>query len=209
MTVRLNHRIGKDLTLRDALQECALALKPAKLLDTVAVLYSPERCRFAVFSIKDATNGNGVQLLDEQDNEIAASFLDEVFEARVFNQNAELRWLHRMAGKGSAALLSEEPISACLSEPPQPEFDYGQLDQLEPLEQRYLLWGESAGLAGKANWEHLTAARIGYLNVPLTGVKLSDGDRVQLVAREYLAQVDDHGNVAVVEERLIGLERAS
>ncbi len=208
MSVKLNHRVGEDLTLRDALRRCAAVLKPSKSLETVSLLYSPERCRFAVLAVEGAANETAVQLLDEQGNEIAASFLDRVFEARVFNPRAELRWLHKSAGKGAAALLSEQDISGCLSEPPHAGFQYEQLDQLEPLETRYLLWGESAGVAGEANWQHLTAARIGYLNVPLTGVKLNDGDRVQLVAREYLSEVDKHGNVAVVEERLLKLEVA-
>ena len=141
----------------------------------------------------------------------------------VFNRETELRWLHQSGGKGRAVLLAQaDPPSACqdsLSEDVS-------FTALKTLDQTYLLWGEGTTIKAEDGWSVLTTARIGRLEVPLDGVGANA--RVHLHTLEYLAEVDAvgkivdaesepateeeellrHGNVAVVEERLLYLEVA-
>lgn len=183
-------RANKQMTLPAALTAClsVLAIKKA-----VALLYTPQHCELAVLE-------NGV--LCQSDGE--AVDLTKVFEARVFNEDAELRWLNEQDGIGRAVLLSDKELTV---DQLDKDASLSVLD--EQLEQTYLLWGEGidpkkAGLP--AAWSRLTTARIGKLDVPVSGVGKSE--RVQLRVKEYLAVCDLHGNVAVVEERLLKLEVA-
>jgi CRISPR-associated protein (TIGR03984 family) len=125
-----------------------------------------------------------------------------VFEARLFNENCELRWLNRLAGEGDAALISKvEQQSLTGLEAMAPK-------ACERLSQQYLLWGEKARSQPKAeSWRRLADARIGKLDIPLAE-DFAQEQRVYLKTCEYLAVVDDYGNVAVVEERLVKLEVA-
>lgn len=80
------------------------------------------------------------------------------------------------------------------------------IEELFPIEQSYLLWGE--GVNTETNladgWSVLATARIGALPVSEAGV--TAGDHVLLISREYLGVLDeDNGNMAVREERLIKL----
>ncbi len=176
-------RTSLFITLTDALQVCAQPLKEA-----VALLYSPNACQFA----KLQANG---YLVDSEGTFID---LNAVFEARVFNHTCELRWLNNSNGQGEAVLISENPITSYL------ETDIEPLKPLSTHEQQYLLWGKSTDHATTDGWSILAAARIGKLPVPIREVATEQ--RAYLQACEYLAVVDDYGNVAVVEERLIGLE---
>ncbi|NJP12383.1 MAG: TIGR03984 family CRISPR-associated protein [Cyanobacteria bacterium CRU_2_1] len=179
------------ITLADALNaECSVAL----LENAVALLYTPRSCQFARYQ-------NGT-LLDAEEQ--AVDF-DPVFEARVFNSKAELRWLNETAGLGRAVLLSEDETL--------PEFEQSVLDRptksplsaVRTIPQRYLLWGKGHEPAIESDtWSILSEARIGQLRVPVGQLKA--GQTVYLQAIEYLAEVDCFGNVAVVEERLLGLE---
>ena len=196
------------LTLKEAIEACLPAFESQ---ETVALLYSARRCRLA--RMKDR------QLCDEHDRAIK---LDDVFEARIFNQQSELRWLNEQGGFGRAVLLSAREIpEPCREKLPQD----ASLVALHSLEQTYLLWGEGIDQANTglvAGWSRLTTARIGKLDVPVTGVDDKENKRVHLKALEYLAEYDEHGNVvqdgnnveekylhgnvAVVEERLLCLE---
>lgn len=226
MTIKLNCRTAQNISLQDALTNCTEILKPNEDCQTVALLYAPDRCRFATFA-------DG-KLSDEKGQALTEQALRNIFEARVFHCAAELRWLHTANGAGDAALLSEHEFAPdCQQKLPND----ASFVALQTLPQTYLLWGEgieqkNTGLAD--SWSRLTAARIGKLNVPLTGV--NEKDRVQLITLEYLAEYDEcgnlveydeqgiafvngdqvkedekkylHGNVAVVEERLLKLEVA-
>jgi len=190
-----------DLRLAEAL-EASLPLLEGQ--ETIALLYSPSQCALA--RLKDK------RLFDSYDRPTA---LEDFFEARVFNEQAELRWLNVEAGRGRAALISASPIP----QPCQKQLTKDvSLTYLKTLPQTYLLWGEGikdqakTGLA--AGWGRLTTARIGPLNVPIkvpNAVETDDESkkpRVLLRVCEYLAECDDYGNVAVVEERLLKLEVA-
>lgn len=189
--VPLYCRTGSGLSLWDTLAHCREILQPTEQHRTVALLYAPDRCRFATFA-------DG-QLLDEKDAALSEQALRNIFEARVFNCAAELRWLHTGDQKGDTALLSEQELTSNyqLKLPNDASFV-----ALQTLLQIYLLWGEgieqkNTGLTD--GWSRLTAARIGKLNVPRTGV--NEKDRVQLITLEYLAEYDERGNVVQYDER--------
>ncbi len=215
-TIKLHGCAQDDLQLKEALEFCLPALEGR---ETVALLYTPGNCLLAL--LKDKT------LRDNRDQEVA---LAEVFEARIFNEQVELRWLHKSNRRGRAVLLSGGEIPRECSEKLPKDVS---LSALKTLLQTYLLWGEMVVPDNHAPWYRLTTARIGKLDVPLQNAdrsKLSEeinkGEkkRVQLKALEYLAEYDAdgnvvqednnsdktklHGNVAVVEERLLKLEVA-
>lgn len=180
-------RSSNTITLSEALKTCA-----ALLSGGVALLYSPEHCQFASLD----ENGN---LLNQERNCID---LKHIFEARVFNKKAELRWLNDYNGKGYAVLLSEEDISQYFEE----VVDLTELEMLDEATTAYILWGQGVknSYPAESGWSKLSLARIGSLDVPIGNV--GESKRVCLKAIEYLQEVDDYGNVAIVEERLMELE---
>lgn len=202
----LKGRATSEITFPESLKQCA-----ALLHNAAALLYTPKWCGFAQF--------DGEGNLIAADGKSAARFTDKpeafvstVFEARVFNEQVEMRWLHESEGKGRAVLISDDGEDANLddyfSETPQVS-ELPKLDQIiKTLPQTYLLWGEGVVVPegdGLGGWSRLTTARIGRLHVPIKDVT---SGRVHLIAMEYLAEVDNHGNVAVIEERLLRLEQA-
>jgi CRISPR-associated protein (TIGR03984 family) len=128
--------------------------------------------------------------------------LDEVFEARAFNPEAEMRWLHVDSGLGRAVVLAEEEhaLPTGFGQPLSP------LVAAEVFPQRYMLWGRPTP-PRHDGWISLYAARVGMLEVPLTAS--GRGRRVYLTAREYISVDPDHGNAYVAEERLLTLEEDS
>jgi CRISPR-associated protein (TIGR03984 family) len=182
MTNLYGRTSNENITLQEALAYCSTPLTQGS--SAIALLYSPHQCQFA--KLEDTT------LTDNRGQEIG---LQTVFEARVFNEHCEMRWLNVIDGRGKAVIISDQTLS-CLDE------DLSELPVIATLEQTYLLWGEKTDTPIRNGWTRLATARIGALNVPVT---LPAGKRVQLTAVEYLAE-DDYGNVAVVEERLVKLE---
>jgi CRISPR-associated protein (TIGR03984 family) len=177
-------RVANDITSIDALKNCAECFK-----DAVGLLYSPESCQFVKV--------RGDLLTNETGDPVGSI---GVFEARIFNRQYELRWLNRSHGTGRAVLLSQNTIEQYLTE------DIPKIEAIDIIDSQYLLWGEGIGKKEiDPNWSYLSAARIGKLAVPVAGIKRND--RVKLRFREYLGVCDEHGNVAVVEERLIDLSK--
>jgi CRISPR-associated protein (TIGR03984 family) len=191
-------RAGNNISFQEALKRCAGILPghPA-----IALLYTPSWCGFAQVKV-DASlvlpkrNGKGFDR-------------ESLFEARVFSEAAELRWLKDWPNEGRAALISEQDISGYLDRPA------GTYSSDNCLNQTYLLWGEGIEAANEAlpdRWSRLAVARIGTIDVPYPldqrELVTGKGERIQLLTREYLDVIDDFGNVAVVEERLLKLERA-
>ena len=189
MSRTLHSRALGNIRLEAAIQDCE-AVFAASEVPAVALLYTPEKCLFARLV--------GVELLGPDNQPIP---LNSVYEARVFSPQAELRWLNGPDGKHRAAILSESEI---------PIDDGRRLESIVTVDDieddnQYLLWGKSTGPApGRPGWSLLNTPRIGDLMIPLADVK--PGRRVILKAREYLAAEEEHGNVSVVEERLMKLE---
>ena len=125
--------------------------------------------------------------------------LDEAFEIRAFSEQWELRWI-RDGCDGIATLMSEDSNGF-------PGWNGRKKVALAGvLERRYLLWGEAqtnhrAGIG----WLTLGSPRTGPIQVPFRTECSQDGpQRIQLVAREYLARFV-HGNVCVFDQRLLKL----
>lgn len=191
MTTVFSYASQQDVTLMAALKSCGAVLQQAK---TYALLYAPNWCRFGLLDV------NGIPC-DAVGTPID---LDPVYEARIFNQEAELRWLNTAAGKGRAVLVSE--LEQNLD-------GYRALVELvaHPLFQTYLLWGFGVERRPGEGWSRLTTARVGGIDVPIdisASLALAGpGEKVRVLldAKEYLAETDIHGNVAVQDERLCGL----
>jgi CRISPR-associated protein (TIGR03984 family) len=180
-------------TAHDQTLPAAVAAFQKTLTDdgATALFYAPARCILA----KVAQDGSAT---DSSGHPVT---LNDVFEARVFHRNAELRWLNDPSAQRQhrTAILSVRKLDVALTEASLPGTVVGT------LEQTYLLWGtgdtRTAGLA--SGWSRLATPRIGKLDVPLAGVNAEQ--RVVVRAIEYLCEFAD-GNVAVAEERLVGLE---
>jgi len=179
----------KNIPLNLALSQCVSAL--CHKSPGVALIYSPTRCQFAKINQIDGS------LTDSNHQTIN---LESVFELRAFNQDCELRWLNDFDGFGRAVLISGEnlDISSYLDQ------DVPEISALYTIPQTYLLWGKGSGTTANSGWGKLSAARIGFIDVPLAGI--TKDKRVYLKSMEYLSQVDQHGNISVVEERLYKLE---
>lgn len=186
--IRLYGCANANIPLKEAIAQCADYLN-----DAIGLFYSPQWCKFGK--------------LQEDDSELRISDsqgplpLEFVFEARVFNTTAELRWL-KSEIEDKAVLLSERAVRV-------PEWEVLEpITDLESLSQTYSLWGRGVEKQPenlRPGWSRLAEARIGKLDVPLPGVLHLES--VQLVAREYIGKVDECGNFAVVEERLIELKK--
>jgi CRISPR-associated protein (TIGR03984 family) len=179
----------QKLPLSDALSAFAKVIG-AEL--ATALLYSPRRCTLAGFT-GGALHGPDGQLVDTVG----------VFEARVFCETAELRWLNDPSPEQNhrAVILSEREQQA-LSEW-QPVKQDGVI---WTLPQTYLLWGEGTGQQIGGGWSELAMARIGALPVPVGNV--GRNQRVLLHSVEYIVEAD-HGNAVVFDERLVKLEVVS
>ncbi len=179
-----SYRAEKMLTLSDAIAACNHVLEGA-----IALLYSPQACTLVQLA-SDST------LRNAGNNEVN---LTNVFEARIFNEACELRWLNCVDGSGDAALIaeSEQTAAGFAAIHPKP---------CEALAQRYLLWGERAkNQPNSEGWQRLAEARIGKIDIPLAQA-FKQEQRIYLKTLEYLAVADVYGNVAVIEERLVKLE---
>jgi CRISPR-associated protein (TIGR03984 family) len=178
-------RSAPSIQLAKALSSCSAHFSDV----AIGLFYSPSACRIGKVCVGVVTDETDV-VLD----------LTQVFEARIFNAQGELRWLNRSGGQGQAVLLAEQPIEQYLTEPIEP------IQAIEVIDSQYLLWGEGTGSKPIAeHWSYLSAARIGKVAVPIDGVNRKD--RVKLLFCEYLGEWDDQGNIVVLEERLIGLKR--
>jgi CRISPR-associated protein (TIGR03984 family) len=165
----------------------------------VGLFYSPQTCQFGLYC-------NGA-FLDEAAKSLRLSY---VYEARVFTEQGELRWWNDPAtgfGQGQAAYLSEA------QRPPDGWPDCPAVrHEVVRWPNHYLLWGEGWDTNTRtlaAGWSRLAAGRIGTLPVPFGG--LQPKERLQLSTVEYFGQAPglagEHGNVVVVEERLVKLEK--
>lgn len=198
MTDELNIYTNKSITLLQSLNNWE-----EYLAGSIALLYSPQTCILARF------DNNELKTLNNQEESInLANYTEQyIFEARIFNKKCELRWLNENNGIGCSAILFDNldgDIESSVNK------NSSQLKYIERLEQQYLLWGEktqdSPDKSAKLdNWQLLSSARIGTISVPLKQ-ELLKHQRVYLKTFEYLREIDNHGNIAIVEERLIQLE---
>jgi CRISPR-associated protein (TIGR03984 family) len=190
-TTTLYTATNANITLRNALS----ALPAQKAEGLIGLLYTPRWCGLVRWADGRAETPN--ESVD----------LDQVYEARFFNNTLELRWLRdpESNGVGQAACLSEESITPN-------GWTRGSRDELKPLPGQYLLsgWGCKADDLPQG-WSLLSNASVGKRTIPLAGV----GANMYAVLRyrEYLGPPEGeagekHGNNAIYDERLLGLDLA-
>jgi CRISPR-associated protein (TIGR03984 family) len=169
------------LTRSGVTLDMALAAAPV-LGEAVALLSKP--AEFVACRI-DA----GGRLLDRLDGLVP---IEGVFEARVFSERGELRWLAG-DGSGRAALLFDDA--------PQELPDRWEPAAAIPYRDRfrrpYLLWGRQVPPA-TPGWTRLDEARVGPRDIPAGG-----GPYLRLEAWEYVGERD--GNACVLAERLVAI----
>ncbi|MEZ6141677.1 MAG: CRISPR-associated protein Csx19 [Zavarzinella sp.] len=179
----------QNLALNEALSAFATILDAN---GATAILYSPRRCELATFA-EGALRASDGQRVD----------IGTVFEARVFSETSELRWLN----DPSPAKCHQAVI---LTEHEQSLSDDWKMHQektvIEKLDQTYLLWGEGTGRPVSDGWSELGTARIGALRIPKGNV--GKNQRVLLHSVEYIVEAD-HGNAVIFDERLLKLEVAN
>jgi CRISPR-associated protein (TIGR03984 family) len=190
-TITLYVYENEGLSLKNALIACQDVLTKDNS-PAVAMLYATRGCHFARL-------GDKGQLLDKSGKPIE---LNSTYEARVFSDQAELRWLHVAAGDGSAAVLTEEKNAPNGWSNPKIIVAVGKIPQ------SYLLWGESLSDKMNSDWIKMATPRIGHYFAPVKSNTATKA-RVRLNAREYLRQDEKHGNVFVAEERWLNLSIAN
>ena len=170
--------------------------KKDRNVNVFGLVMTPVACGLGVWR-RDGYSGDTTFLGQERTR------LADAFEIRAFCEQWELRWIREGRG-GVATLMSED--SSRLS-------GWTDLKVIalagETLERRYLLWGEVDDVEPPSDgWLRLRSNRTGSVPVPFRSVHRSAGNRIQLVAKEYLARFE-HGNVCVFDQRLTKLIRTS
>lgn len=160
--------------------------------NTFAIVYTPNECFLGRVS-----NGETPAIILKDGHAKIA----DAYEIRVFNKNAELRWLQ---GYESAIVddTTYSELRGCLGD----EFK---------IERKYMLWGEASGSeldseTGKpveepnhSGWTTYGSARTGPFPVP---IRVAKGKRAWITAYEILAEDEETGNVYIVDERLLSIE---
>jgi len=170
--------LGHDISLKD----CLSLWKGVE--GALGILYGPGTCQFVRL---DPSDGSPRVRNGKPD-------LSLVFEARLFCSKGEMRWLLR-EGRGTATLIDEGVF-------PAPEGFQAETCPCEALDQDYLVWGRLVSSATEG-WAETASARIGTLDLPVD--QGTPGERAALRTLEYMAPMD-HGNMCVVEERLVAVE---
>lgn len=193
ITTTLNRWRNDSVSLPDALK----AWKD-ELIGAVGLVYSAARCR--VLTLEELLVPNA--LLETM--KIAP------FEARVFNEDYELRWVAK-AETFDGKKDDSEGACVVLSEKKLPENRQGceprEAHYLKQVELAYYLWGETEKTENGCVpfFEHRMGKK---LRIPTSvfgnGQAVSEKSRGKLLACEYIGVDDDHGNCTVVAERLYG-----
>jgi len=150
--------------------------------------------------------------------------LGPVFEARVFSNKAELRWLAETDGVGKAVVLLEgrkgqehapdlaetdgvgKAVVLAETELPTLASEGWKRESYVVTKQscEYILWGRGTGKFTNG-WGGVSAARIGTIPLPL---KVEENKCAILKTIVYFCKElpDTDGNCVVLDERLVGLE---
>lgn len=187
---------AKDLTLAASVEK--FCKKMAGDVKSYALLYAPRYCQLAI--VESSNAAFQISVVEKREpNKLETMVFDEtdVFEARIFNSRAELRWLQEADGKGRASVISEDGALSVFDVEPSEE------SITESYPQQYVVWGKSTDAPEIKGWTQFATARIGALEVPVSNV----GKRgaACFTALEYFKEYED-GNVGVCDERLTGIQ---
>ena len=171
--------------------------------DPIGLFYAPDACRFARFH--------------EGAFEFAEEFtISHTFEARIFNDSAELRWLrepNKNGDVGNAVIVLDGDRQLELED----DWKSHGHDELTRISNQYMLWGqgyenEETQNRDVDNWSVLASGRTGSICVPRGGVNKFD-QRIWLWTCEYLGrehgEAGRHGNMTVLDERFVSLENVA
>lgn len=123
---------------------------------------------------------------------------EDVYEARLFGERAELRWLATSGGHAVFLTEDRDELPSFFT-PLAPVVATGVCDG------QYLLWGRGAGEA-REGWTTLATERIGSIRVP---AEVEQGGYAAVKTREYIVQDPEHGNSHIAEERLLAFARSA
>lgn len=198
MSGDLYSRTGAGWELGKVLDKVKKKALNASDTPAIGLFYTPRVCCFARLS-QQGLEGPPAPPLGTNGT-FAQTVAAEAYEARLFHPDWEVRWL-REGRTGRVAVLWDR-VDAAPPDLGDPGSE-NRKDIRDSLGQQYLLWGRP--VEEKGGWTKLTNARIGTLWAPIAKAVPSDKARAVLRSREYL-QTLAHGNVCVVEERLVGLD---
>lgn len=139
---------------------------------TFALLYASNKCFLCLVDKAGSIEVKGNKLN-----------MEKVFEARIFNGKAELRWLKGFGEK----IVSDETFT-------------NDKNFVEKFDQNYLVWGEK-NASPHNGWTQFATARIGTFYLP----EIINTNHAQFTAVEYLMAEEENGNVFVADERLTGI----
>lgn len=180
------------VSLREAVTEFANWSDTHGFGPTLALLYGTTNC-----SLNRVGKWDGVfECLDRDDLPVR---FETIYEARLFHEKAEMRWLNEEAGFGRSVIVGDAPLPAP-NDPDQKNWSSTADIFCVDLPKHYLIWGEFESTSPNG-WTRFSTARIGGIWIPITAQQ----GRARLRAVEYLKEFAD-GNVAVFQERILGLE---
>jgi CRISPR-associated protein (TIGR03984 family) len=159
--------------------------------ETVAFLYSPGQFLVARYTDSGFESPKG---------EISSEKLNSVYSARLFNENAELRWQQRPGRTSEAVAVGESKLDLDKNNGWEKKEEERQI--VDIVDQRFICWGKYKADASGSGWGRLIEDRIEPIAVYVKG---NNDDRIQLEWKEYLAEADGYGNVVAVDERLVKL----
>lgn len=122
---------------------------------------------------------------------------ETIYELRLFDGASEWRW-RKDGGVTSSACVGERAAPAGFAP------IAGDHGSISTIVRRSLLWG-TALEPGRDGWTRLGTPRIRAFFVPIL---LGQGEGASLEIVEYLGRLDAHGNVGVIDERIVGLSKA-
>lgn len=129
--------------------------------------------------------------------------VENVFEARCFRDDAELRWRRNPEAQdrsGKAAVISEEPLQLDAS-----IWTKAHITASDRLDCTYLLAGDKYGAHDRTGWSMSSSSGVNEIVVPFAVTKPK---RLQLVGYEYVAVEPQNGNSYVAGERLMRIQEA-
>lgn len=126
--------------------------------------------------------------------------VEEVFEARWFNESGEIRWV-RQGSSGRGAVMTSKDFDALPPIAAQLEFPHAVAPKkFRVIERVYRCWGQVASFDADAGIAFVNDARIGTLSLPAMG-QPKVTDHLYIHARELVGAVSE-GNMRVVDELL-------
>ncbi|MEM8716737.1 MAG: CRISPR-associated protein Csx19, partial [Cyanobacteria bacterium P01_G01_bin.4] len=127
--------------------------------DAIGLFYSSQAC-----AVGRLSQDSSIQILSRSRNGWKQSLLEieTIFEARIFSEQAELRWLKNGGDSGDCLYISTIADSLPIEVATQTSFQ-------KCLSQQYLIWGKADDVLTEAlaeDWTVVSTSQIGTLAIP-------------------------------------------